>query len=508
MRFLKFIVLIILCSASFLAEAQRAIFLSSEEKNLGNILNIPVLIQDVRKALENEGYILTGPTDHTYGLLLKISTRQGSESQGIYTSFVDAIITLKAPDGKILNEKSLIGLKGVGLNFEHAGIDAIKKLKDKVIKEVIYMLNAKQVKMPVVEGNPDITFYTERNADITPPEIILSEPLLIRNSSFETSHNIVRIEGKASDSSGIFILTINDRPIQVESSGRFSTEILVNEGLTQILILAEDKNHNKSSKVFSVSRTGVSTTIPLTDTEPAKIKSRYFALVIGINDYQDPGITSLDNPLKDAASLFDVLTTDYTFNPENVIFLKNPTRDKIIIALDQLSRRISKDDNLLIFYAGHGLWDAKRRLGYWLPADATISNTANWILNSTVKDMIAGIPSKHTLLIADACFSGSIFKTRKAFNDAPPSVEKLFELPSRKAMTSGTMTEVPDKSVFLEFLLKRLIDNKLPYLSSEQLFASFREAVMNNSPNTPQYGVIQETGDEGGDFIFIKNVLN
>jgi len=34
-----------------------------------------------------------------------------------------------------------------------------------------------------------------------------------------------------------------------------------------------------------------------------------------------------------------------------------------------------------------------------------------------------------------------------------------------------------------------------------QLFVSFREAVMNNSPNTPQYGTIQNAGDEGGDFI-------
>ena len=114
------------------------------------------------------------------------------------------------------------------------------------------------------------------------------------------------------------------------------------------------------------------------------------------------------------------------------------------------------------------------------------------------------IPARHTLLIADACFSGSIFKTRKAFSDAPQSIEKLYYLPSRKAMTSGMMTEVPDKSVFLEYLNRRLRENTETYLSSQDLFTSFREAVLNNSPNTPQYGIIQDTGDEGGDFIFVR----
>lgn len=73
-------------------------------------------------------------------------------------------------------------------------------------------------------------------------------------------------------------------------------------------------------------------------------------------------------------------------------------------------------------------------------------------------------------------------------------------------MTSGALNQVPDKSVFLEYLIKRLEDNELKYLPAEQLFASFKLAVINNSPEeqVPQYGEVKETGDEGGDFIFIR----
>ena len=72
-------------------------------------------------------------------------------------------------------------------------------------------------------------------------------------------------------------------------------------------------------------------------------------------------------------------------------------------------------------------------------------------------------------------------------------------------MTSGNMTIVPDKSVFIEYLIKRLKENTDNYLSSGQLFASFNMAVINNSATRqmPRYGEIRECGDEGGDFLFI-----
>ncbi len=71
-------------------------------------------------------------------------------------------------------------------------------------------------------------------------------------------------------------------------------------------------------------------------------------------------------------------------------------------------------------------------------------------------------------------------------------------------MTSGALTEVPDESAFIKYLVQRLDENTLGYLSAEELFSSFKTAVMNSTPIVPQYGDIKGTGDEGGDFIFVK----
>ena len=88
--------------------------------------------------------------------------------------------------------------------------------------------------------------------------------------------------------------------------------------------------------------------------------------------------------------------------------------------------------------------------------------------------------------------------------EAPMAISKLYELKSRKAMTSGTLTTVPDRSAFTHYLIDRLENNEQEYLSSEQLFSSIRIPVINNSNVVPQYGEIMQVGDEGGDFIFIS----
>lgn len=236
-------------------------------------------------------------------------------------------------------------------------------------------------------------------------------------------------------------------------------------------------------------------------------KARHnYALLIAVEEYKDSTIVSLSEPLKDALQLKDILVRYYTFDSTDVTVLKNPTFEDLTIAFDELSHRITPDDNLLIFYAGHGYFDEKTNIGYWLPSDAQEKNRARWFRNSTLVENIGAINSKHTLLIADACFSGGIFKTRSAgaLNNASVEYANMIKRASRKAMTSGSLTTVPDKSVFMRYLLKTLNENENIYLASEELFDVVRMAMRNNAGTKPLYGEIQNAGDEGGDFVFIK----
>jgi hypothetical protein len=233
---------------------------------------------------------------------------------------------------------------------------------------------------------------------------------------------------------------------------------------------------------------------------------KFYALIIGVSDYTDPNIPDLDSlPIKDAINLSNVLLKNYTFEKENITLLKNASRRDIVIALDELSKKTTSTDNVLIFYAGHGHYEDENGIGYWFPKDAEVSNSSNWLYNNQLVDCIKKIKSLHTLLISDACFSGSIFKTRSVdLTKANDFIKKKYQLASRKAITSGTLKTVPNVSVFIKYLVKNLSENKEQYLTSSQLFQSLEAPVGNNAPSVPQFGVIQNVGDEGGDFIFIK----
>lgn len=229
----------------------------------------------------------------------------------------------------------------------------------------------------------------------------------------------------------------------------------------------------------------------------------YYALIIGVDDYADEGIPDLDKPVEDAKRLKEALIANYTFEPNNVEFIENPTRADIVNAFAGF-KKLTDDDNLLVFYAGHGNYDADLNMGYWLPSDAQKNSPANWLENSTIQTYLKGIKARHILLITDACFSGSIFSTRAIENEASRTIRETYKKPSRKAMTSSGVEVVPDQSVFLDILVKTLERNEEKYTTASDLFYDFREVITNNSQTEPLYSVIQDTGDELGEFIFIK----
>src|SRR5499427_109118 len=90
---------------------------------------------------------------------------------------------------------------------------------------------------------------------------------------------------------------------------------------------------------------------PAMEPQPVQF-GRYHALVIGNNAYTD--MSPLKTAVSDATAIADLLRTTYGFT---VTLLTNATREDIITALDQLRATLTEQDNLLIYYAGHGVLD-------------------------------------------------------------------------------------------------------------------------------------------------------
>lgn len=244
------------------------------------------------------------------------------------------------------------------------------------------------------------------------------------------------------------------------------------------------------------------------------IFGRYYALVIGNNRY--PNLPNLKTAVGDAREVGRILKSSYGFS---VTTLVDANRDQIITALDEYRKILKKDDNLLIYYAGHGWLDKESERGYWLPVDADKNTRSRWVSNADVTDTLKALKAKHVMVVADSCYAGTL--TRSADGDLsgtrglklterPPGyIETLVGRKSRTVLSSGALEPVSDQgggkhSVFAYAFLKSLSDNQ-EMMDGTQLFSKVRQQVLLNARQTPQYSNIRFAGhDVGGDFVFLR----
>src|SRR5688500_7405921 len=109
---------------------------------------------------------------------------------------------------------------------------------------------------------------------------------------------------------------------------------------------------------------------------------RYYALVIGNQNYRR--IEPLVTPINDARRAAQVLKDDYGFT---VTVVDDADDVAMLRALNDLNGILKPEDNLLIYYAGHGsrLRTGNRETGYWLPVNADPPPTDTfWVANEQV----------------------------------------------------------------------------------------------------------------------------
>lgn len=250
--------------------------------------------------------------------------------------------------------------------------------------------------------------------------------------------------------------------------------------------------------------------IPPAPEEPVLARREYWALLIGISNYQY--VDDLETPIRDITAIRDVLIERYRFRRDRISLLldQEATREGIENALYSLSQHAGPEDSVFIYYAGHGQADGENQRGFWVPFDGKARSTGTFISNSRIRDDIdiAAMRAKHVYLVADSCFSGSLFARSRSL---PPLNDKFFsrldENKSRWAMTSGMNEPVADggkggHSIFAYFFLKLLKENQDPYLVPSHIYDRLAALVANNSNQQPRSQPLQSAGDEGGQFVF------
>ena len=225
-----------------------------------------------------------------------------------------------------------------------------------------------------------------------------------------------------------------------------------------------------------------------------------YLLAIGIDKYQH--WTPLDNAVKDARDLIQVLARQYQFDEEHIttLFDERATEANIYDAIRELKRKITPRDNLLVYYSGHGHYDEDFDEGHWIPVDARTDTEDRFISNSNIIKRINAIDAQHILLIIDSCFSGSLVVKKRN-----TSIDEHFR--SRRIISSGRLETVSDgtpgqNSPFAGGLITYLKRNTKRAVNTTALVQYIKEFVAGKARQSPVDGRIQNSADEGGEFIF------
>ncbi|GAA3965587.1 caspase family protein [Allohahella marinimesophila] len=366
-----------------------------------------------------------------------------------------------------------------------------------------------------------------------PPEIRMIEPPLVSTRDAADTVVVTRsgldqrtVIGQVISANPVLEVMVNEESVDFDDKGMFQHRVPLTRSVTDVNVVAVDVMGLRSDLAFMLKmdyvaetdlfeNSGFSPESPKVLPVPDIDFGNYHALVIGNSDYKS--LPRLNSTVVDAEAISQLLGERYGFN---VTTLLNATRYDILSALNTLREKLSEDDNLLIYFAGHGELDEVNNRGHWLPVDAEESSTANWISNVAITDILNAMAVRKVLVIADSCYSGAMTRSTLARLDAGRSMQAwtswlklITEKRSRLSFSSGGLAPVMDggggrHSIFAKALIDALENNK-GVMEGRQLYSQVAQAVSYAAEaaqfeQAPQYAPIRFAGHEAGDFLFVS----
>jgi len=365
--------------------------------------------------------------------------------------------------------------------------------------------------------NLNIRFIEDKNAP--KPQILWMNPTTSRAT---TSESVLTLKAGITSTSKIIkaqVFLNNDlvrnRTFEEVKPGRYKYALMIERNLVmqhgenQLRIIAE----NQEGGVLESERTVFFTSETISkesDKDAFSINNRTdYALFFATDEYDHWG--NLVNPVNDAEILARELTTNYGFKVE---VIKNADKKTVMEKLKIYAQKnYLPEDQLFIFFAGHGKFDPVFGEGYVVCKNSLKKDDGNstYIPHSSLRTIINNIPTRHTLLTMDVCFGGTfdpVIALRGEENQKKASktefIRKKMQFKTRKYLTSGGKEYVPDgipgkHSPFVRKFLTALRNygGEDGILTTSELLTYFQG--IKPAPRFGEFG----SNEPGSDFIFI-----
>ncbi len=238
--------------------------------------------------------------------------------------------------------------------------------------------------------------------------------------------------------------------------------------------VAHSKLHEKAEpENKSVSGTPACATVSEIDNKIPKTTASHphtFALIIANENYRRE--EKVPFALNDGQIFAEYLKTTLGVPEKNIQLYTDASLNDIKYGLNRLSQicdAFGKDASVIVYYAGHGIPDEKTLDAHLLPVDGYGSDATTGYSLKSLYETLSALPSKQTVLLLDACFSGSQRSGKMMTSNArgvrlkPKNGEvggNLIVLSATQGDETAYPYEDQGHGLFTYFLLKKLNDNK------------------------------------------------
>jgi hypothetical protein len=139
-----------------------------------------------------------------------------------------------------------------------------------------------------------------------------------------------------------------------------------------------------------------------------------YALLFANDRFDNPSWATLKNPLNDVNAVARELKERYGF--KEVIVRHNLTTDDIYAEVATYQRRkFQPDDQLFVFFAGHGVTDEFGG-GFYVGRDSPYplvrQTQGQFVQLDRLLQLIDQLPVEHSMVVFDACFAGQIWQPK------------------------------------------------------------------------------------------------
>ena len=135
-------------------------------------------------------------------------------------------------------------------------------------------------------------------------------------------------------------------------------------------------------------------------------------MVIGISEYNDPKLASLDFCKRGGKDMQDLLQTELHYEfPHDSLIETVTTRDLQNKVYDFFNKDVNPSDTLLFYFTGHGITDKNSR-GYFCTSDIDVKNPdRNGLRFRYLTEQMDVCESHRIVAIIDCCHSGAVMQS-------------------------------------------------------------------------------------------------